>query len=64
MIGFISYVLVQFLYVFQRMEVENLVLVIDVRFNFFVNKILLQYCDVVMFYMFIYIFFYFDFVCF
>ncbi|XP_003800552.1 digestive organ expansion factor homolog [Otolemur garnettii] len=62
MTGSISHVLVQLPHVFQRMEVDSLASVIDVRFNFFVNKILPQYRDAVMSHTLIYIPSYFDFV--
>ncbi|XP_077013807.1 U3 small nucleolar RNA-associated protein 25 homolog isoform X2 [Tamandua tetradactyla] len=62
MTGSINHVLVQLPHVFQRMEAENLALVIDARFNFFVNKILPQYRDAVMSHTLIYVPSYFDFV--
>uniref|UniRef100_G3TU48 U3 small nucleolar RNA-associated protein 25 homolog n=1 Tax=Loxodonta africana TaxID=9785 RepID=G3TU48_LOXAF len=62
MTGSISHVLVQLPHVFQRMEAENLASAIDVRFSFFVNKILPQYRDAVMSHTLIYVPSYFDFV--
>ncbi|KAM9001569.1 digestive organ expansion factor homolog isoform X1 [Sarcophilus harrisii] len=62
MTGSISQVLVQLPHVFQRLEAENLLSVIDARFHFFVNKILPQYQDAVMSHTLIYVPSYFDFV--
>ncbi|XP_072504033.1 U3 small nucleolar RNA-associated protein 25 homolog isoform X1 [Notamacropus eugenii] len=62
MIGSIGQVLVQLPHVFQRLEAENLLSVIDARFHFFVDKILPQYHDAVMSHTLIYVPSYFDFV--
>ncbi|XP_043818587.1 U3 small nucleolar RNA-associated protein 25 homolog [Dromiciops gliroides] len=62
MTGSISQVLVQLPHVFQRLEAENLLSVIDARFHFFVDKILPQYQDAVMSHTLIYVPSYFDFV--
>ncbi|XP_044527764.1 U3 small nucleolar RNA-associated protein 25 homolog [Gracilinanus agilis] len=62
MTGSISQVLVQLPHVFQRLEAENLLSVIDARFQFFVDKILPQYQDAVMSHTLIYVPSYFDFV--
>ncbi|XP_068930877.1 U3 small nucleolar RNA-associated protein 25 homolog [Petaurus breviceps papuanus] len=62
MTGSISQVLVQLPHVFQRLEAENLLSVIDARFRFFVDKILPQYQDAVMSHTLIYVPSYFDFV--
>uniref|UniRef100_A0A4X2KUX8 U3 small nucleolar RNA-associated protein 25 homolog n=1 Tax=Vombatus ursinus TaxID=29139 RepID=A0A4X2KUX8_VOMUR len=62
MTGSISQVLVQLPHVFQRLEAENLLSVIDARFHFFVDKILPQYRDAVMSHTLIYVPSYFDFV--
>ncbi|XP_038617328.1 digestive organ expansion factor homolog [Tachyglossus aculeatus] len=60
--GSISHVLVQLPHVFQRLEVESLLSVMDARFHFFVDKVLPQYRDAVMSHTLIYIPSYFDFV--
>ncbi|XP_066451689.1 U3 small nucleolar RNA-associated protein 25 homolog isoform X2 [Eleutherodactylus coqui] len=60
--GSISQVLVQLPHVFQRLEAESMLSVIDARFNFFTGKILPQYRDAIMSHTLIYIPSYFDYV--
>ncbi|XP_053568343.1 U3 small nucleolar RNA-associated protein 25 homolog [Bombina bombina] len=60
--GSICQVVVQLPHVFQRLEVNNLLSVIDARFDFFINKILPQYRDAIMSHTLIYIPSYFDYV--
>ncbi|XP_069464604.1 U3 small nucleolar RNA-associated protein 25 homolog [Ambystoma mexicanum] len=60
--GSICQVLVQLPHVFQRLEVESLISVMDARFEFFIDKILPQYRDAVMSHTLIYIPSYFDYV--
>lgn len=60
--GSICQVLVQLPHVFQRLEAESLITVMDARFAFFTDKILPQYRDAVMSHTMIYIPSYFDYV--
>lgn len=60
--GSICHVLVQLPHVFQRLEADSVLSVIDARFNFFTDKILPQYRDAIMSHTLIYIPSYFDFV--
>ncbi|XP_044140799.1 LOW QUALITY PROTEIN: U3 small nucleolar RNA-associated protein 25 homolog [Bufo gargarizans] len=60
--GSISHVLVQLPHVFQRLEADSVLSVIDARFKFFTDKILPQYRDAIMSHTLIYIPSYFDFV--
>ncbi|XP_075060292.1 U3 small nucleolar RNA-associated protein 25 homolog [Mixophyes fleayi] len=60
--GSISQVLVQLPHVFQRLEADSLLSVIDARFQFFTDKILPQYRDAIMSHTLIYIPSYFDYV--
>ncbi|KAM4770868.1 U3 small nucleolar RNA-associated protein 25 homolog [Rhinophrynus dorsalis] len=60
--GSISHVVVQLPHVFQRLEVDSLLSVIDARFQFFTDKILPQYRDAIMSHTLIYIPSYFDYV--
>ncbi|CAH2254596.1 digestive organ expansion factor homolog [Pelobates cultripes] len=61
-IGSISQVVVQLPHVFQRLEANSLLSVIDARFQFFTDKILPQYRDAIMSHTLIYIPSYFDYV--
>ncbi|NP_001090572.1 UTP25, small subunit processor component S homeolog [Xenopus laevis] len=60
--GSISHVVVQLPHVFQRLEADGLLSVIDARFEFFTSKILPQYRDAIMSHTLIYIPSYFDYV--
>ncbi|CAI9592286.1 unnamed protein product [Staurois parvus] len=60
--GCISQVLVQLPHVFQRLEANSVLSVIDARFKFFTDKILPQYRDAIMSHTLIYIPSYFDYV--
>ncbi|KAM9316845.1 U3 small nucleolar RNA-associated protein 25 homolog [Gastrophryne carolinensis] len=60
--GSISHVVVQLPHVFQRLEADSLLSVIDARFKFFTDKILPQYRDAIMSHTLIYIPSYFDYV--
>ncbi|KAG8443706.1 hypothetical protein GDO86_009034, partial [Hymenochirus boettgeri] len=60
--GSISHVVVQLPHVFQRLEADNLLSIIDRRFQFFTDKILPQYRDAIMSHTLIYIPSYFDYV--
>ncbi|KAE8600572.1 hypothetical protein XENTR_v10013317 [Xenopus tropicalis] len=60
--GSISHVVVQLPHVFQRLEADSLLTVIDARFEFFTSKILPQYRDAIMSHTLIYIPSYFDYV--
>ncbi|KAM3930060.1 U3 small nucleolar RNA-associated protein 25 homolog [Leptodactylus fuscus] len=60
--GSISQVLVQLPHVFQRLEADSVLSVIDARFKFFTEKILPQYRDAIMSHTLIYIPSYFDYV--
>ncbi|KAM4040529.1 U3 small nucleolar RNA-associated protein 25 homolog [Anomaloglossus baeobatrachus] len=60
--GSICHVMVQLPHVFQRLEADSVLSVIDARFNFFTDKILPQYRDAIMSHTLIYIPSYFDYV--
>ncbi|XP_056424175.1 U3 small nucleolar RNA-associated protein 25 homolog [Hyla sarda] len=60
--GSICQVMVQLPHVFQRLEADSVLSVIDARFNFFTDKILPQYRDAIMSHTLIYIPSYFDYV--
>ncbi|KAM5163917.1 U3 small nucleolar RNA-associated protein 25 homolog [Mantella aurantiaca] len=60
--GSICQVLAQLPHVFQRLEADSLLSVIDARFNFFIDKILPQYRDAIMSHTLIYVPSYFDYV--
>uniref|UniRef100_A0A8C5N1N6 U3 small nucleolar RNA-associated protein 25 homolog n=1 Tax=Leptobrachium leishanense TaxID=445787 RepID=A0A8C5N1N6_9ANUR len=60
--GSICHIVVQLPHVFQRLEVDSLLSVIDARFQFFTDKILPQYRDAIMSHTLIYIPSYFDYV--
>ncbi|KAG8584310.1 hypothetical protein GDO81_008771 [Engystomops pustulosus] len=62
MTGSICQVMVQLPHVFQRLEADDLLSVIDTRFQFFIDKILPQYRDAVMSHTLIYVPSYFDYV--
>uniref|UniRef100_A0A8D0GCU9 U3 small nucleolar RNA-associated protein 25 homolog n=1 Tax=Sphenodon punctatus TaxID=8508 RepID=A0A8D0GCU9_SPHPU len=60
--GSISHVVVQLPHVFRRLEAENLISLIDARFQFFIDKVLPEYRDAVMSHTFIYVPSFFDYV--
>ncbi|CAJ0921741.1 unnamed protein product [Ranitomeya imitator] len=60
--GSISHVMVQLPHVFQRLEADDVLSVIDARFKFFTDKILPQYRDAIMSHTLLYIPSYFDYV--
>ncbi|KAM4693895.1 U3 small nucleolar RNA-associated protein 25 homolog isoform 2-T2 [Discoglossus pictus] len=60
--GSICHVVVQLPHVFQRLEAESVLSIIDARFKFFIDKILPQYRDAIMSHTLIYIPSYFDYV--
>ncbi|XP_007432240.1 digestive organ expansion factor homolog isoform X1 [Python bivittatus] len=60
--GSISHVVVQLPHVFQKLEADSSVSVIDARFNFFIDKVLPEYRDAVMTHTLIYVPSYFDYV--
>ncbi|XP_054025174.1 U3 small nucleolar RNA-associated protein 25 homolog [Dryobates pubescens] len=60
--GSISQIVVQLPHVFRRLEAENVASAIDTRFQFFVDKVLPEYRDVIMSHTLIYVPSYFDYV--